>query len=82
MPDTLSRLLAELPSGEPSPARAQQTRLRCRSLMQRQARPAARVDAQGSRPPQVWQPLGAVLGIAYMTGAIIETLRVFRLFVD
>ena len=82
MPDTLSRLLAELPSAEPAPARAEQTWLRCRAQMERQTRSAARQTTPPGRAALVWQPLVAVLGVAYMTEALVEALRFFGPFVD
>ena len=82
MPDTVSRVLAELPSAEPAPARAERTRVRCRVHMERQARPAPRVNTSSDRMAQVWQPIAAVLGAAYMTEAIVEALRFLGLFVD
>ena len=82
MPDTLSCLLAELPSAEPAPARAERTRARCRVQMERHTRPAPRVNTQPGRTGQLWQPLAAVLGVAYMTEAIVEALRFLGLFVD
>ncbi|HTM32000.1 MAG TPA: hypothetical protein VL263_11870 [Vicinamibacterales bacterium] len=75
MPDTLNRLLAGLPSAEPHPARAAQTHARCRAHLERQIRSTARETAQASRVAQVWQPLAAVLGVAYLTEAIVEALR-------
>ena len=75
MPDPLNRLLAELPSAEPRPARAAQTRARCRAHLERQARSTARENAQASGLTQVWRPLAAVLGVAYLTEAIVEALR-------
>jgi hypothetical protein len=75
MPDTLNRLLARLPSAESRPARAAQTRARCRAHLERRARSTAGENAQASGLAQVWRPLAAVLGVAYLTEAIVEALR-------
>ena len=77
MSEPLTRLLAELPPAEPDPARAERIRMRCR------ARPgAAGVARTPARPTsaeaaQVWQPLIAVLGVAYLTEVIVQALRVY-----
>ena len=82
MPDPLIRLLAELPSADPAPPRAERTRIRCHARLERQARSASRVDAQAGRTAPVWQPLIAVLGVAYLTEVIVQALRLYGLFVD
>jgi hypothetical protein len=82
MSEPLMQLLAKLPPTEPDPARAERIRLRCRAQWARQARhaPAAqRARARDDRPVQVWQPLIAVLGIAYLAQVIVQALRVYGL---
>lgn len=79
MAEPLMRLLGDLPSAEPDPARAERTRMRCRAQLARQARRAAGAPApaQRPRPAMVWQPLIAVLGVAYLTEVIVQALRVY-----
>lgn len=84
MPEPLIRLLAELPPADPDPARAERTRARCRARLRRQAPRASTspVPASRGRTAQLWQPLIAVLGVAYLTEVIIEAVRLYGLFVD
>lgn len=81
MSEPLIRLLAELPSADPDTARAERIRMRCRSRLARQARRASTSSSavHRGRTVQVWQPLIAVLGAAYLTEVIIEALRVYGL---
>jgi hypothetical protein len=74
MSEPLMQLLAELPPAEPETARAERIRMGCRARLARQAprEPGSRI-----RSAPVWQPLIAVLGVAYLIGAIVEALRVF-----
>jgi hypothetical protein len=81
MSDPLIRLVAELPSAEPDPARTERIRMRCRARLERQALRASASPA-AARPDlgvQVWQPLIAVLAVAYMTEVIVHALRVYGL---
>jgi hypothetical protein len=80
MSERLIRLLAELPRAEPDPAGAERIRIRCRAQLARQASRASassRAPARHDRIAQVWQPLIAVLGIAYLTEVIVQALRVY-----
>jgi hypothetical protein len=79
MPEPLIRLLAQLPSSELDPARAERIRMRCRTRLEAAAaRPLyARLPAAPGRMAQLWQPLIAVLGCAYLTEVIVEALRVY-----
>ena len=82
MSERLIRLLAELPPAEPDPAGAERIRMRCRAQLARQARRTSasrREPTRHDRTVQVWQPLIAVLGIAYLTEAIVQALRVYGL---
>jgi hypothetical protein len=81
MSEPLIRLLAELPVAEPDPARAEWIRVRCRAQLVRQAprASASRAPARRARTVQVWRPLIAVLGIAYITEVIAQALRVYGL---
>ena len=79
MSEPLIRLLAELPSAEPAPARAERIRMRCRARLQQQA-PRAPASRRRAPAVQVWQPLMVVLGVAYLTGVIVEALRVYGRF--
>ena len=74
MSEPLMQLLAELPPAEPEPARAERIRMRCRARL---ARHAPREPDSRIQSARVWQPLIAVLGVAYLIGAIVEALRVF-----
>ena len=76
MSEPLMQLLAELPPAEPEPARADRIRMCCRARLAQQAprEPDSRV-----RPAHLWQPLIAVLGVAYLIGAIVEALRLYSL---
>ena len=84
MPEPLIRLLAELPPAEPDAARAERTRPRCRARFQRRARRAARRPwpARAAGRAQLWQPLIAVLGVVYLTEALVQAIRFYGLFLD
>jgi hypothetical protein len=81
MPEPLIRLLAGLPTAEPDPVRHERVRARCRARL---ARPVPRVSSSRLGVPrgwtaQLWQPLIAVLGVAYLTEAVLQTLRFYAL---
>lgn len=82
MSEPLIRLLAELPSAEPDPTRAERIRIRCRARLTRQApcATALRSPAPPGRTVHVWQPLIVVLGVAYLTEVIVQALRVYGRF--
>ena len=84
MPEPLIRLLAELPPADPDPARAERTRARCRARLRRQAPRASTSPVPGSRgrTAQLWQPLIALLGVAYLTEVVVQTIRFYGLFPD
>lgn len=79
MSEPLIRLLAELPPAEPDPARVERIRMECRARLARQAARASalRAPAPRGRTVQVWQPLIAALGLAYLTEVIVQALRVY-----
>jgi hypothetical protein len=79
MPEPVIRLLAELPTAEPDPARAERIRMECRGRLARQAPRASALRglAARGRSGHVWQPLIAVLGVAYLTEVIVQALRVY-----
>jgi hypothetical protein len=81
MSEPLNRLLAELPSAEPDPVRAERNRMRCRArLAQRTPRASAsRASALRVRTAQAWQPLIVLLGAAYLTEVIVQALRLYGL---
>jgi hypothetical protein len=79
MSQPLMQLLAELPSAEPDLAGTERIRLRCRAQLARHASAARRRSAPHDRPVYVWQPLIAVLGIAYLAEVIVQALRVYGL---
>jgi hypothetical protein len=72
MSESLMRLLAELPPAELEPERADRIRRRCRARI---VRAAPRAASSRVTFAHVWQPLVAVLGVAYLIGAIIEAVR-------
>jgi hypothetical protein len=74
MSEPLIRLLAELPSAEPDAARSERTRVRCQARL---ARRAPRPSFSGMKPAQIWQPLIALLGVAYLTEVIGQVLRFY-----
>jgi hypothetical protein len=76
MSDPLIRLMAELPPLEPDPARAIRTRIRCRAQF---ARHTPRAPASRLRIAQVWQPMIALLGAAYLTEVIVQAVRLYGL---
>jgi hypothetical protein len=82
MPDPLIRLLTQLPSAAPDPARAERIKRGCRGRLARQA---SRASAARSRSPrggavQVWQPLIVALAVAYLSEVIVQALRVYGRF--
>ena len=76
MSESLMRLLAELPAAELEPERAERIRKSCRARI---VRPAPHAFSSRLMCAQVWQALVAALGAAYLIGAIIEAVRVYRL---
>ncbi len=79
MSEPLIRLLAELPSAEPDPARAERIRIECRTRLRQQAPRASALRSAGP-PVQVWQPLIVVLGVAYLAEVVVQALRVYGRF--
>ena len=79
MSEPLSRLLAELPAAKPDEARAERIRISCRAQLVRNTSRAspARTSAPRNAAMQVWRPLVALLGIAYMTEVIVQALRLY-----
>jgi hypothetical protein len=79
MSEPLTRLLAELPQAEPDARWAERVRMAGRARLARQARRewALRRPALRRRPMQVWQPLIAVLVIAYLAEVIVQALQVY-----
>ena len=78
MSEPMINLLRDLPGADPDPARAQRTRLRCRARLA--ARP--RVSTSSAPSPRgkkglLWQPLIAVLGVAYLAEALVQALRAY-----
>ena len=84
MPEPLIRLLAELPPAESEPTRAERTRARCRARLRRQAPRASTSPVPGSRgrTAQLWQPLIALLGVAYHTEVVVQTIRFYGMLPD
>jgi hypothetical protein len=78
MSEPMMRLLADLRPADPDPARAERTRLRCRARFAAAQR-ASTVAAPSARSRKIlfWQPLIAVLGVAYFAAAIVQALRAY-----
>ena len=78
MSEPMINLLRDLPGADPDPVRAERTRLRCRARLA--ARPRASTSsAPGPRGKKalLWQPLIAVLGVAYLAEAFVQALRAY-----
>ena len=80
MNEPMMGLLRDLPSAEPDPARSERTRVLCRAKFAARTREAV-PDAHRRRPnqTQVWQPVLAVVAIAYVAEALVQALRTFGL---
>lgn len=78
MSEPMNNLLRDLPGADPDPARAERTRLRCRARLAARPR-ASRSIAPGPRGKKalLWQPLIAVLGVAYLAEAFVQALRAY-----
>jgi hypothetical protein len=75
MSESLMRLLAQLPTAELEPGRAERIRRSCRAGLARHA-PSAPAATIAFTP--VWRLLVALLGAAYLIAAIIEAVRAYR----
>lgn len=80
MAEPLMDLLASLPEAAPSPERAARVRRRCRTRLERRARPGStRPRSAASWPAvQAWRPLVAALGLAYVADVIVTAVGVLR----
>jgi hypothetical protein len=81
MSDELTRLLAQLPSAGPDPARARRIRTRCRARLKQQASraSASRSPVIRTRIATLWQPAIAILGVVYLTAGIVAAIQFYRL---
>ncbi len=80
MSEPMIRLLAQLPSAQPDSVRAERIRMRCRARLARQALPTSAPGARSRRgraAELLWQPLIAILGVAYLADVILQAVRVF-----
>ncbi|MGH9256461.1 MAG: hypothetical protein ACRD3C_18025 [Vicinamibacterales bacterium] len=78
MSESMITLLADLPQADPDPRRAERTRIRCHARLARLPRAStASAPSQRGRRAEFWQPLIAVLGVAYVAEAIVQALRVY-----
>jgi hypothetical protein len=78
MSEPMIRLLADLPRADPDPARAERTRMRCRTRLAGLPRASASgAPSPRGRGAQLWQPLIAILGVAYLAEAIVQALRAY-----
>ena len=75
MSEPLMRLLAELPAAELEPERAERIRTICRARL---ARHAARASNSWITFMPIWPLFVELLGAAYLIGAIVEAVRVYR----
>jgi hypothetical protein len=78
MSDPLMELLARLPLNELDRVRAEAIKARCHARLARRASrgSTSRPDKQRLGIMQVWQPLIAILGAAYLTAVIVQAFRV------
>lgn len=78
MAEPMMHLLAQLPEAGSDPVRAERTRRRCHARLELSSRVTA---ARGPRPrgrrTQLWQPLVAVMAVAYVAEAIVQALHVY-----
>ena len=81
MSERMIRLLANLPPAEPDLARAERIRMRCHARLAPQSSRASASSAPSwrGRTAQLWQPLIAILGVAYLTEVIVQALRLYGL---
>ena len=81
MSERMIRLLANLPPAEPDPARAERIRMGCRARLAAESSRASASSAPSGRgrTAQLWQPLIAILGVAYLTEVIVQALRLYGL---
>jgi hypothetical protein len=78
MSEPMIRLLADLPRADPDPARAERTRIRCRTRLAGLPRAStSSAPSPRGRKAQLWQPLIAVLGVAYLAASIVQALRAY-----
>ena len=84
MPDAVTRLLAELPQAEADGGRSERTRVRCRTRLVRLAARAQRVSDPASPTgiSRLLEPTIVVLGAVYLTGVLIEALRLYRALLE
>jgi hypothetical protein len=81
MSEPLMGLLADLPSADVDRVRADRIRRRCHARLARRASrlSGARASVRRFKPAEVWQPLVALLGAAYMTDVIVQAIHVYFL---
>jgi len=78
MSEPMTELLADLQLADPDPARSERTRTRCRARFVRAQRPAeTTAPTSRGRTVLLWQPLTAVLGVAYFAAAVVQALRAY-----
>ncbi len=78
MSEPLMRLVADLRPADPDPARAERTRIRCRTRLAGWPRAStSSAPSPRARKAQLWQPVIAVLGVAYLAAAIVQALRAY-----
>lgn len=79
MAEPLMDLLAKLPEATPDADRAGRLQHRCRARLEARARstPPSRVRLWNS-VTRLWQPVGALVGLAYVAAVIVTTLEILR----
>jgi len=80
MSEPLIRLLAELPPADPDPARAKW--MRAGPVAEAARASTSPVPGSRGRTAQLWQPLIALLGVAYLTEVVVQTIRFYGMFRD
>jgi hypothetical protein len=78
MSDPLLPILNELPQAASDPLRGERTRMRCRARLSRHTRARTSASDFAARAAWAWPSLIAVLGAAYLTGVIVQALRLYR----
>jgi len=78
MSEPLIGLLAELPSAELDLERGERIRKRCHAQLARRAsRSTSHERVLTIKAAQVWQPVIAILGAAYLTDVVIQAIRLY-----
>ena len=78
MSEPMIKLLADLQLADPDPSRGERTRMRCRARLASRRRVTTSSAPSGhGRNVVFWQPLIAVLSVAYFAAAVVQALRAY-----